>query len=285
MAVEHVMSDAAPMVEVTGLHHSFGSGPRSVPVIDGVDFSHREGEFFVIVGPSGCGKTTLLRLVAGLLSPDGGEIRHRGRAVDGPPPWASIVFQEYNRSLLPWLSVRRNVAFGISRVDRSERERRVGEALDAVGLTDAADRYPWQLSGGMQQRTALARALAAGPELLLLDEPFASVDAQTRIELEELVMELWQQLGFSAVLVTHDIDEAVLMADRVMVLSHSPARVLAEVEVDLPRPRDHLGTKEHPRFLALRHEVFARVRDSARRVPEAGTRDVGLEATRRGRQR
>jgi NitT/TauT family transport system ATP-binding protein len=258
------------IVEVDAVEKIFNAGRTTIRALERVTFAHREGEFLVVIGPSGCGKTTLVRLVAGLLAPDRGRVRHRGQPAHGPAPWISVVFQEYNRSLFPWLTVAGNVAFGPRRLPGPERERRVDQALRAVGLQEFGDYSPWQLSGGMQQRVALARALAAQPQLLLMDEPFASVDAQTRMGLEDLVMDIWQRARFAALLVTHDVDEAVLMADRVLILSRRPARVIREMMIPLPRPRDQLKTREHPDFLALRHEIFDLVRSSAflRRAPE-----------------
>jgi NitT/TauT family transport system ATP-binding protein len=245
------------------------------PVLRDAAFWQAEGEFLAVVGPSGCGKTTLLRCIAGLVKPDEGRVLHRGVEHANPPPWLSIVFQDYNRSLFPWLSVRRNAGFGLHNLDKAERERRVAEALAAVGLSHAADLYPWQLSGGMQQRTALARSIAASPQLLLLDEPFASVDAQTRMDLQDLVMRICQEMKLATLLVTHDIDEAVLMADRIVVLSTRPARVVEDIAVPLPRPRDQLATKESQAFLQLRHRVFTAVRHEVKpgtsTAPEATT--------------
>ncbi len=242
---------------------------RMQQVLSGVSFTQRDGEFLVVVGPSGVGKTTLLRLIARLANPEEGTIRHRGVETMSPPPWAAIVFQDYNRSLFPWTSVERNVAYGLyreraSRGTRARKRRqnrradqaRVREALEAVGLEGVGGHYPWQLSSGMQQRVALARALVQRPELLLLDEPFASIDAQTRMELQMMVTRLCEERRISALLVTHDIDEAVLMGDRVLVLSGTPARVVDEVVVDLARPRDQFATKQQPRFAELRHRLY-----------------------------
>jgi NitT/TauT family transport system ATP-binding protein len=231
-----------------------------------LSFTQEAGEFLAIVGPSGCGKTTLLRCCAALLLPDEGTVRHDGNEHRNPPPWLSIVFQDYNRSLFPWLSVRQNVGFGLGGIGKTERNARVEAALEAVNLYHAAELYPWQLSGGMQQRCALARSIVVQPRLLLLDEPFASVDAQTRIDLQDLVMDICQRMSLSALLVTHDIDEAVFMADRVLVLSTRPARVVEQVAIDLPRPRDQLTTKEMPEFLKLRHHVYTAVRQQARPI-------------------
>ena len=236
----------------------------SAPILKGVSFKQEPGEFLAVVGPSGCGKTTMLRCIASLMQPDEGAVLHRGLHFDNPPPWLSIVFQDYNRSLFPWLSVRQNVAFGLRDLRSADRDERVRNALIAVHLEHAADLYPWQLSGGMQQRCALARSIVVQPSLLLLDEPFASVDAQTRIDLQDMVMEICKTMSLSALLVTHDIDEAVFMADKVVVLSTRPARVVEEITIDLPRPRDQLVTKELPEFLRLRHHVYTLVRQQAK---------------------
>jgi NitT/TauT family transport system ATP-binding protein len=233
------------------------------PILRDVSFKQNTNEFLAIVGPSGCGKTTMLRCISALMKPDSGVVFHEGQSFDDPPPWLSIVFQDYNRSLFPWLSVRRNVALGLRDVAKNERDDRVNEAIEAVRLAHAADLYPWQLSGGMQQRCALARSIVSTPRLLLLDEPFASVDAQTRIDLQDLVMDICSRMSLSALLVTHDIDEAVFMADKVVVLSTRPASVVEEIAIDLPRPRDQLTTKETPEFLHLRHKVYTLVRQQA----------------------
>lgn len=251
-----------PILSVTALSKAYAS---DTPVLEGVTFEQAPGEFLAIVGPSGCGKSTMLRCVASLMQPSKGSVRHRGQVHQDPPAWLSIVFQDYTRSLFPWLSVRGNVGFGIRDSDRSEREKRVMEALRAVQLEHAADLYPWQLSGGMQQRCALARSIVVAPELLLLDEPFASVDAQTRIDLQDMVLDICRHMSLSTLLVTHDIDEAVFMADRIVVLSTRPARVVEEIKVDLPYPRDQLATKETPEFLRLRHRVYTLVRAQAQR--------------------
>jgi len=247
------------LIEVEGIRKAFAVGSGETLAIENVSLSMADGEFLSLVGPSGCGKTTLLRAVSGLLKIDAGEIRHRGRKVEGVLPTLQVVFQEYNRSLFPWLSVDRNVRFPLKGVPKAEADQRVGDALRVVGLDDFAGHYPWQLSGGMQQRVAIARSVAAQAEILLMDEPFASVDAQTRISLEMMLLELWERLSISVLFVTHDIEEAILLSDRVLVLSQRPSRVIAEIDVDLPRPRDQLKTKELPRFLELREEIYALV--------------------------
>jgi NitT/TauT family transport system ATP-binding protein len=219
------------------------------------------------VGPSGCGKTTLLRCVSGLMPPTAGAVRLDERTVTAPPRSMALVFQDYSRSLLPWMTVHDNVVLPLkaARVGRDERERLAGEALASVGLDGHGRKYPWQLSGGMQQRAAIARALAYQPEILLLDEPFASVDAQTRADLEDLLLDLWTRTGLTVLLVTHDIDEAVYLASRIVVLSASPTHVKETIHVDLPRPRDQIETKEMPAFAHLRASVFASIKEESLR--------------------
>lgn len=247
---------------VEGISKAFGVAADGVlPIIDDVGFSQSEGESLVVVGPSGCGKTTLIRLIAGLLVPMKGRVLHKGQEYRGPPPWLSVVFQDYNRSLFPWLSVRQNVAFGLTRVlSKSELSSRIQDALEELGLAGFGESYPWQLSGGMQQRAALARAIVARSELLLLDEPFASVDALTRMDLQAMVHAIRLEFGISTLLVTHDIDEAIFMGDRILVLSARPARVVTSLSVDISYPRDPLATRELEEFSRLRHVLYGLVR-------------------------
>jgi NitT/TauT family transport system ATP-binding protein len=251
------------ILEVRALRHAYPGSAE--PVIDGLSFSVGEAELVCVVGPSGCGKTTLIRCVCGLLPTEPGMILLDGVDVRGVPEDTAVVFQDYGRSLFPWLRVGANVDFPLSRrgQGRAARAERVRDSLAAVGLEQVADRYPWQLSGGMQQRVAIARALAYGPRIMLLDEPFASVDAQTRAELEDLILQVRADFGVTILLVTHDIDESVYLADRVIVLSRGPARVLAEIPVDLPHPRDQIATKELDAFVHLRGEVGRLVRRAA----------------------
>jgi NitT/TauT family transport system ATP-binding protein len=250
------------MLEIGSVAKTYGSGDKAVAAIADVSFTVADGEFVCVVGPSGCGKTTLLKCVAGLLPPSGGEVVLRGRRVTGPPPEMALVFQEYGRSLMPWASVRNNVLLPLrhKRLSRSERRGLVEEALAAVGLTRFIDHYPWQLSGGMQQRVAIARALAYQPSILLMDEPFASVDAQTRADLEDLVLRVRDEYAITILFVTHDIDESVYLSDRIVVLTHAPAEVKEILAVDLPHPRDQLETKELPEFTHLRGHVYRLVK-------------------------
>jgi NitT/TauT family transport system ATP-binding protein len=250
------------VLAIEGLRKSYGTGPDAVTAVDGVSLAVGAGELLCVVGPSGSGKTTLLRCIAGLATPTAGVVSIDGQVVTAPPPALALVFQDYSRSLLPWMSVHANVVLPLKarRLPRAERNERASEALTSVGLGGQGPRYPWQLSAGMQQRVAIARALAYRPEVMLLDEPFASVDAQTRADLQDLLLEVWEQTGLTMAFVTHDIDEAAYMADRIVVLSASPARVKETVDVDLPRPRDQIATKALPAFAELRGRIFASVR-------------------------
>jgi NitT/TauT family transport system ATP-binding protein len=250
------------MLDVDGLRKVYDTQGRRVEALAGLTFRAAAGEFVCVVGPSGCGKTTLLRCVGGLLAPSGGTVRVDGSPVTAPPPDLAIVFQEYGRSLFPWLRVHENVELPLRAkgLPKAERHRLVAGALAAVGLADADRAYPWQLSGGMQQRVAIARAVAYQPRVLLMDEPFAAVDAQTRADLEDLIREVWRNLGVTLLFVTHDIDEAVYLAQRVIVLSAAPTTVVEDLAIDLPAERDQLTTRADPRFTELRTHVYARIK-------------------------
>ena len=265
------------MLRVEHLKHSYGDGPDAVHAIGDVSFEIRANELVCIVGPSGCGKTTLLKCISGLLAPTTGEVWLDGDRVAGPPERMALVFQEYSRSLFPWMTVRQNVEFPLLRRELGARERTrlVEEAVESVALTAAAERYPWQLSGGMQQRVAIARALAYQPAILLMDEPFASVDAQTRADLEDLVLEVRERYRITTVFVTHDIDESVYLSDRVIVLTPSPTAVYEVLDVDLPAPRDQVMTKELPEFAHLRAHVWR----SIKRPEPLDSRAVVCQAT------
>jgi NitT/TauT family transport system ATP-binding protein len=254
-----------PLLRARDIVHVFGRG-TSVEhhALGGISFDVQKGEFVSIVGPSGCGKTTLLRCISGLMHPSGGEVHLAGRRIESVPKDLTLVFQDYRRSLYPWLRVADNVEFPLRHggVAKAERKARVHQALEDVGLSGHAAKYPGQLSGGMQQRVAIARALAYRPNVLLMDEPYASVDAQTRATLEDLLLEVWARRNKTVLFVTHDIDESVYLADRVLVLSGAPSHVVAEIKVDLPRPRDQIETKATPEFVALRAEVARLIRDA-----------------------
>jgi NitT/TauT family transport system ATP-binding protein len=248
------------MLEVRNLQKAFQplSGDAPVLALADVSFRVEAGQLSAIVGPSGCGKSTLLLCIAGLLRPTAGTVLVGGREVTGPPEDLILVFQEYNKSLMAWRTVLRNVRFGLEGRGRSRAaiEAEARRALELVGLPGVERHYPWELSGGMQQRVAIARALARRPAVLLMDEPFGSLDALTRHDLEDTLLRVWAEVGATILLVTHDIEEAIYLADRVFVLSGRPSRVLEEIEVKLPRPRHQLATREDNRFIAYRHQVF-----------------------------
>jgi NitT/TauT family transport system ATP-binding protein len=252
----------ADLLEVRQVGKTFGAPAEPVVALRSIDLSVSKGEFVSIVGPSGCGKSTLLQIIAGLAPASAGEVRLEGRPVSAPPEGVVYLFQQYSRSLLPWLTVEENVAFGCRHAAgasaRAVTERCVHH-LDMVGLADFRRRYPWELSGGMQQRVAIARALAAEPAMLLLDEPFSSVDALTRMELHVLILELWQRTGLTILLVTHDVEEAVYLSDRIALLTRRPAQVAEVYANPLPRPRKPVESREDPRFLALRHDLLTRL--------------------------
>ena len=247
------------MVSVDHLNKVYESKERRVEAIGDLSFEVNQGDFTCIVGPSGAGKTTLLKCLAGLLKPTSGSVRVNGHEVTEPPEEMAVVFQEYGRSLFPWKTVRENVALPLRErnIPKLERDRTVVAALKSVELDHVGDSYPWQLSGGMQQRVAIARAVAYQPKVMVLDEPFAAVDAQTRADLEDLMLHLWSELGLTLIFVTHDIDEAVYLGQRVLVLSASPTRILDDVVIDIPSPRSQAKTRIEPRFAELRTRVYA----------------------------
>ena len=266
--VDPAVAAAGDFLVAADVGHVYGSGtPEEHHALGGISFSVRQGEFVSIVGPSGCGKTTLLRCVSGLMAPTTGQVVLEGHVVRAVPRDLTVVFQDYRRSLYPWMRVADNVEFPLRHrgIGRDERDDRVRQALDDVGLRGHERKYPAQLSGGMQQRVAIARALAYEPDLLLMDEPFASVDAQTRATLEDVLLAVWARRRKTILFVTHDIDESVYLADRVILLSNAPSQVIAEIEVDIPRPRDQIETKASPRFVELRAEVARRIRGVGRR--------------------
>jgi len=252
----------APAVSVREAGKSFPAGPT---VLTRVSFEVADGGFTSLLGPSGCGKSTLLKMIAGLVPASEGEVALHGTSVGGPPAGLIYVFQQYSKSLLPWKTVLGNLMFGA----RSPRARQldgkpVTEAdclkyVELVGLKGNENSYPAQLSGGMQQRVAIARALVARPRVLLMDEPFSALDALTREGLQDLLLRLWEDVGLTVVFVTHDISEAIYLSDRIVVLAGTPATVAAHIEVDVPRPRHQIATREAASFLALRRSLYQMV--------------------------
>jgi NitT/TauT family transport system ATP-binding protein len=233
-------------------------------VLDDVSFEVAPHELLCVVGPSGCGKTTLLRILAGLLEPSSGAVRVDGELVTGPSPKSAMVFQHFG--LFPWKSVRANIAYGLANRGRRDPER-VEALMRTMGLEDAGDRYPRQLSGGMRQRVGLARALAVEPEVLLMDEPFGSLDALTREQLQEELLRIWERdAGVTGVFITHDIDEAILLGDRIVALRARPGRVGRLIEVPIPRPRSVQDVRSHAAYPELRAEIWRALRPAAEAV-------------------
>lgn len=252
------------LLAIEGLGKSYGTHE----VLRNLNVSVRAGEFMCIVGPSGAGKTTLLQCLSGLSPASTGQVRLRDKVITGPPEEMAIVFQDYSRSLMPWMSILDNVMLPLRDKIKSkaERKRKALEALEEVGLKAHVGKYPWQLSGGMQQRVAIARALAYEPAIVLMDEPFASVDAQTRADLEDLTLKVKKHLGITVLLVTHDIDEAVYLSDRVLVLGGIPTGVVDLVETGLGEERDQIATKATPQFAEIRTKVYQQIRSNTIKV-------------------
>ena len=249
------------LLSVRGLQKIYETDGGPIEAVRNLTFDLGKNELTCLVGPSGSGKTTLLKCIAGLLAPTSGEVILDGKKVTAPPKKMAVVFQEYGRSLFPWLRVAENVELPLKNqgIAKDRRAQLVAEALENVGLAHVPKSYPWQLSGGMQQRVAIARAIAYQPEVLLMDEPFAAVDAQTRADLEDLVRKVQRELGISVLFVTHDIDESVYLGNRVVMLSSSPTVVQEDLIVDLPDDRDQLETRSMPRFTELRHHVYEQI--------------------------
>lgn len=258
-------ADAQAHVDLRQVGLVYGEGARRTLALDGLDLRVKRGEFVAVVGPSGSGKSTLMKLVTGLIQADAGEVRYDGKRVSGPVKGVGMAFQ--NATLLPWRTTLGNVMLPFEivaahrrnwRRDKAQYEQRARELLATVGLTEFADRHPGQLSGGMQQRANVCRALVHEPDLLMLDEPFGALDAFTREELWSVTQKLWMKRRFSAILVTHDLREAVFLADRVIVLSSRPGRVVLEQTIDFPRPRD-ISTIYQPEFGEIVKSLRAKI--------------------------
>ena len=260
------------MLTLNGVSKRYGDATTGTLAVKDLSFTIGGGEIVTIVGPSGCGKTTVLKLMAGLLTPTTGTVEVDGRAISGPPEQIALVFQDYANSLYPWMSVVDNVAFPLRRMKltRAARRERVTRALESVGLAGFTERYPWQLSGGMQQRVAIARGLAYQPDMLLMDEPFGALDAQTRADLEDLVMRVRDDFDVTIVFVTHDIDESIYLADRVLVMGPRPTFIDEDVVVSLPKPRDQLLTKQLPEVGDLRAHIYRNIKASSQLMARTG---------------
>ena len=257
------------LIEGVGRSFPAGRDKPPMPALLPVDLAVADGEFITILGPSGCGKSTLLRIVAGLDRPTTGRVVLDGREVTRAGPDRGMVFQSY--TLFPWLTVRQNIAFGPRErgLPPTEQQRTADDFIARVGLTGFADHYPKQLSGGMQQRTALARALANDPGILLLDEPFGALDNQTRSLMQELLLGIWEAMRKTVLFVTHDIEEAVFMANRVIVISARPGRIKCELPIPLPHPRPYT-IKTTPEFAALKARLTEEIREESLKVMAAG---------------
>lgn len=261
------ISTECKILRTERLRKTYTKGEREVPACENISFSVNRGEFVCIVGPSGCGKTTLLKCVCHLLKPSTGKVFINEKEIHGPPKEMVLIFQDYSRSLFPWYTVLKNVLFVLEKKNLSKEERiKIAKsALASVYLSGFENHYPWELSGGMQQRVAIARAIAFNPAILLMDEPFASVDAQTRSDLEDTILEIWNQFSQTILLVTHDIEEAIYLADRVLVLSGRPSEIREEIRIDLERPRNQLTTKEDKRFIGYRHYIYTLIKEESQK--------------------
>lgn len=252
---------SSPILSVCEVSKAFPNA-EGLKVVSSLSLKLYKGEFLCIVGPSGSGKTTLLRMMAGLLAPTSGKIIVNGHQISDSPQDVILLFQEYSRSLLPWRRVLPNVELGLEARKMSYRQRKSisRHFLNLVGLSDFEQHFPWQLSGGMQQRVALARALACRPKVLLMDEPFGSLDARTREDLEDQLLRIWSELQLSIVFVTHDIDEAIYLGQRIILLSKGPATIRSIEEVELGYPRHQLTTRQDRKFLEIRAKVYKNLR-------------------------
>jgi NitT/TauT family transport system ATP-binding protein len=272
-------------IELARVDIHFGTGATAVQALSGIDLQIAAGEFVSILGPSGCGKSTIIGAIAGFTKPSSGELFVDGRGVKAPGPDRGVVFQQH--TLFPWKTVLENVEFGLKMrgVSKPRRRETAHEILGQVGLREFAQHYPNQLSGGMQQRVNLARVLVNRPRVILMDEPFGALDAQTRLSMQQLLLELWRELHMTVVFVTHDVDEAVYLSDRVIVLTQRPGRVKAEVAIDLPRPRSYALLTSEP-FMARKREamelLFADYPAAGRSRPRAAPPGRGSRAWRPG---
>jgi NitT/TauT family transport system ATP-binding protein len=275
------MSDTATaatrgLIEVRNLGMRFGSSRQAVVAIDDVSLTVNPGEFVSLIGPSGCGKSSLLNVVAGFARPSSGSASLDGGAIDGPGANRGVVFQQY--SLFPWMTVRRNVEFGLKMqgVPASSREATARTLLGLAGLLAFENHYPDQLSGGMKQRVGIVRALATSPQVMLMDEPFGALDAQTRVVMQQILTNMWQKFRLSVLFITHDIEEAIFLSDRVYVMTARPGRIKAEVTIDLPRPRT-AEMMSSVAFTQILHKLRNLIREESLAAMGSELHDGGLE--------
>lgn len=261
-------------IEIDRLQIRLGEGERRFEALHDVSLTARPGEFICILGPSGCGKSTLLGALAGHLPPSSGTIRVDGKPVHGPHPDRGLVFQQH--TLFPWKSVLDNVAFGLKMkgVGREERQAAARDLLQLVGLAEFENSYPAQLSGGMQQRVEIARVLINHPRVMLMDEPFGALDAQTRLKMQELLLDVWARIRTTIVFITHDIDEALFLADRILVMSPRPGRIVDEIALDFARPR-HAGLVTSAEFVRLKRHCLDQLHPQANVAPLARLSPIG----------
>lgn len=258
----HASTPPVAILEVQNLSKSYRqAGGEPTVAIGNITCQVEAGEFVSFVGPSGCGKTTLLLSIAGLLAPSAGRVIVNGKEVSGPPPGLVLLFQEYNKSLFAWRTILGNVRFGLDARGNHSRDadKKARALLELVGLKGFEKHYPWELSGGMQQRVAIARALAYEPEVLLMDEPFGSLDALTRLELEDSLLRLWAELKTTILFITHDIEEAIYLSDRIWVLSRRPSQIIQEVKTGFSRPRNQVTTRAAALFMELRNDIYRQI--------------------------
>ena len=262
-------------IDLRDIRVSFMQNGAALDAVSGVTLDVEPGEFVSVVGPSGCGKSTLLNIVAGFLKPSAGKAMVDGKPIDGPGSERGVVFQQY--SLFPWLKVRENVEFGLRMqgMGRAERESKARTLLGLAGLLSFENHYPDQLSGGMKQRVGIVLALATGPQVLLMDEPFGALDAQTRVVMQEILTNMWQQLRLSVLFITHDIEESIFLSDKVYVMTARPGRIKAEIPIPLPRPRTPEMTAS-PTFMALHRQLKALIREESLAAMGGELRDGGL---------
>lgn len=273
MTVGVVGDGGVSRLEIRDLEKVF-EGRRPVAALGPISLRLAENEFVSIAGTSGCGKSTLLSIVAGLIEPTKGVVLVDGKPIGGPGRDRGVVFQTY--TLFPWMTARANVEFALrgERMTASERRKAAGEHLDVMGLGGFADAYPRQLSGGMKQRVAIARSLCYRPRILLMDEPFGALDAQTRLLMQELLTRVWESHRLTVMFVTHDVDEAVFISDRVVIMSNRPGRLKEDISIDLARPRQ-VEIQETPAFVALRGRILASIREESRRVEPGFAAGIG----------